>query len=371
MRDIQEQLQAILTFGQGETFLSFANADGKRWLMPERGMRTAMLLYQPSGWKGKGLKRGLPGLYWHPWVRRLLHAERMRLSLSEELRALLEHTFGESGLEFAVFCGTPCVHQKITIQVYRGDRILGYVKVTDSEAIARVFAHEETVLQQLHERGVDDIPECRYCGTLTNGLWAFVQTTRKTMRSGVLHGWTGRHARFLEDLHEKTLWEGDFEETDFYRDLRRLEARLPELAEGKYLEAVIREVLAAYTGKRVQFSAFHADFTPWNMFLEEGKLFVFDWEYARMTYPPRLDEFHYRVQTAVFEKHFTAIEIVNRFKVKRAEFNSLFGDSKQSFICYLLAILSIYVGREKENIESETLERIAFWVDLLKKINCL
>lgn len=368
MRDIQEQLQAILTFGQGETFLSFANADGKHWLMPERGMRAAMQLYQPSGWKGKGLKRVLPGLYWHPWVRRLLHAERLRLSLSEELRALLEHAFGESGLEFAVFCGTPCVHQKITIQVYRRDRILGYVKVTDSEDIARVFAHEETVLQQLHERDMDGIPECRYCGTLTNGLWVFVQTTRKTMRSGVLHGWTGRHALFLEDLHEKTLWEGDFEQTDFYRDLRRLEARLPELAEGKYLEAVIRDVMAAYGGKRVRFSAFHADFTPWNMFLEEGKLFVFDWEYARMTYPPRLDEFHYRVQTAVFEKHLAATDLMARYRQEREELKNRWVHPDFFFRCYLLAVVSLYVDREEGELCEETRERVAFWVKLLQLI---
>lgn len=368
MRDIQEQLQAILTFGQGETFLSFANADGKRWLMPERGMHTAMLLYQPSGWKGKGVKRVLPALYWHPWVRRLLHAERMRLSLSEELRRLLEHTFGESGLEFAVFCGTPCVHQKITIQVYRGDRILGYVKVTDSEDIARVFAHEETVLQQLHERGVDGIPECRYCGTLTNGLWAFVQTTRKTMRSKVLHGWTGRHTLFLEDLHEKTLWEGDFGETDFYRDLRRLEARLPELADGKYLEAVIRDVMATYVGGRVQFSAFHADFTPWNMFLEEGKLFVFDWEYARMTYPPRLDAFHYRVQTAVFEEHLAATDLMARYRREREELKNRWVHPDFSFRCYLLAVMSLYVAREEGELCEETRERVAFWVKLLQEL---
>lgn len=365
---MDEQLKAFLMFEVGETFLSFANADGKRWLMPERGMYTAMLLYQPSGWKGKGLKRVLPGLYWHPWVRRLLHAERLRLSLSEELRALLEHTFRESGLEFAVFCGTPCVHQKITIQVYKGHRILGYVKVTDNDGIARVFAHEEIVLQQLHERGVGGIPECRYCGTLTNGLWVFVQTTRKTMRSKVLHGWTGRHAQFLEDLHEKTLWEGDFEETDFYRDLRRLEARLPELAEGKYLHTLIRDVMAAYVGKRVQFSAFHADFTPWNMFLEEGKLFVFDWEYARTTYPPRLDEFHYRVQTAVFENHLSATDLMARYRQERGELKNRWRHPDFFFRCYLLAVMSLYVGREERGLCEETLERVAFWVKLLQEL---
>lgn len=43
----------------------------------------------------------------------------------------------------------------------------------------------------------------------------------------------------------------------------------------------------------VEYGVYHADFTPWNMSVEEGQLFVFDWEYASLTYPARPLSFLY------------------------------------------------------------------------------
>ena len=57
--NIEGQLKLLLKQGEGETYYSFANADGKRWWMPARHMAVGMNLYQPSGTKGKLLKRGL------------------------------------------------------------------------------------------------------------------------------------------------------------------------------------------------------------------------------------------------------------------------------------------------------------------------
>ena len=131
----EHQLKQLLKQGEGEIFYSFANTDGKRWWMPARHMVVAMSLYQPSGAKGKLLKQYLPWLHWNPVVRKVLHAERMQLALGDELRELLERIFGLQGLEFAIFGGTPCVHQKITMQISRDSRILGYVKVTENKEI--------------------------------------------------------------------------------------------------------------------------------------------------------------------------------------------------------------------------------------------
>ena len=117
-----KQLQQILKWGEGADFLDFANADGKRWLMPVRHMRTAMGLYQPSGPKGKLVKVGLPLLYWNPAALRVLHAERRRLALNDELRGRVEQAFGVKDPDFAVFGGTPSTRQKITIQIYKKEK---------------------------------------------------------------------------------------------------------------------------------------------------------------------------------------------------------------------------------------------------------
>lgn len=366
--NIEGQLKLLLKQDEGETYYSFANADGKRWWMPARHMAVGMNLYQPSGTKGKLLKRGLPWLHWNPVVRKVLHAERMQLALSDELQELLERLFGQQGLEFAIFGGTPCVHQKITMQLSRGSRILGYVKVTESKEIYGIFEHEKKILDTLHTQGIGQVPECLYCGTMKNGLHLFVQSTIKTQQSEVVHTWSNKHEQFLNNVAMHTQQRVQFEDSDFCRDLNALEERLPLLGNPKVLCKTLQEVKERYAGREVEFSAFQADFTPWNMFVEKGQLFVFDWEYARMTYPSRLDYFHFLIQTAVFEDHLTTEEIAYRYASLRSGLTEIWKNPDLALQCYLLAIMSIYLQREQGKLGEDIIRRIDMWLALLDKL---
>lgn len=366
--DIKYQLKQLLKWDEGETFYSFANADGKRWWMPARHMAIAMNLYQPSGLKGKLLKQGLPWLYWNPVIRKVLHAEQLQITLGDELRSLLEQIFKLQGLEFSIFGGTPSVHQKITMQISLNTRILGYVKITDSEAIYRIFEHEKQILNTLHKKGVRQIPDCLYCGTLKSGSYIFVQSTVKTQHSEIIHKWSNKHEQFLKDLDIYTRQEVYFEDSDFCRDLNALEKCLPKLGNPPTLYKTLQEIKAQYTGKQVVFSTFQADFTPWNMFVEKGRLFVFDWEYARLTYPPRLDYFHFLIQTAVFEEHLSAKEIWNRYVLQRNEMTKNWENPDLALQCYLLSIISVYVQREHDALEESTIKRIGLWLKLLNSL---
>lgn len=365
----EQQLKQLLKWNEGETFYSFANADGKRWWMPARHMAVGMNLYQPSGPKGKLVKQGLPWLHWNPIVRRMLHAERIKLALGDELKLLLENLFGSQELEFSIFGGTPCVHQKITMQISKGKHLLGYVKATEDKDIFQIFEHEKKILDTLHHLGIHQIPECLYCSTLKSGLYLFIQSTVKTQRSEVVHVWDNRHEQFLNDLTAHTQQEINFEDSDFYRDLNALEERLPMLENQTILYQAIREVKSLYTGKRVVFAAFQADFTPWNMFAEKGKLFVFDWEYARLTYPPLLDYFHFLIQTAIFEEHLSEKEIADRYASQRNRLTKIWEQPDNALKCYLLAIISIYLQRENNQLEEGSRKRFNLWLALLNELN--
>jgi hypothetical protein len=41
----------------------------------------------------------------------------------------------------------------------------------------------------------------------------------------------------------------------------------------------------------------HGDFTPWNTFLQDGRLYVFDWEYAEPSWPVGYDFVHFMLAT--------------------------------------------------------------------------
>lgn len=133
------------------------------------------------------------------------------------------------------------------------------------------------------------MPECLFCGDLGNGVSIFVQNTTKTSQSKVVHEWGILHDKFLLRLKEATIQEIAFEKSDFCRVLTTLQKHtdwLPEEVDKAMVMNAVEDTVKHWEGKRVGFCAYHADFTPWNMYVEQDELFVFDWEYAQMTYPP-------------------------------------------------------------------------------------
>ena len=107
----------LFNLDEGCLFYRFNNADGKIWIMPAQNLRTAMELYQPSGWKGKWMEGGFPLLHKIRKVRSLLHTETIRCRFDGKLKKLLEKVTDMEELHFSIFCGTPCVRQKITVQL--------------------------------------------------------------------------------------------------------------------------------------------------------------------------------------------------------------------------------------------------------------
>lgn len=347
----------------GECFYRFSNADGKTWIMPARNMRVAMNLYQPSGRNGKLVKTLFPWLHEIPFVRKVIHAERLRCKLNDNLEQLLCRLFHEEEIEFSIFGGTPCVHQKATIQLSKVHRILGYCKATSSNEVAALFRSEAELLERLKRQGMEGVPQALYCGEIIEGISLFVQSTTKTQRSKVVHEWNNLHTHFLNELQKKTIRKIGFEESDYYKTLQDLQSHtdwLPDFMNRGFIEKTINKIVNSYKGKIVDFSAYHADFTPWNMFAEKGKLFVFDWEYARMTYPPMLDRYHFFTQTAIFEKHWQGKEIIEFLQSPDANWIN-----RESYILYLLDIISRFTMREKGMVEGDIAHSMKVWNDLL------
>lgn len=358
-------LTEVLSLGENsEPFYRIANNDGKIWFMPVKNMRTAMNLYQPSGRNGKLLKALFPLLHWLPFPWQKLNVEKIRCSLSDNLYRRLCELFSVDRLEFAVFCGTPSVHQKLTVQLSRGNKILGYCKISDNQEVGEMFTGESDILTHLHNCGVKDIPISLYAGVWYGGIALFVQSTCKTNRSRVEHEWGTLHEAFLNNLYATTRQKLQFEQTDYYHILIKLCRHLCWLPSDDMratVKSAIDKVIGNNSGKEVEYCAYHADFTPWNMFVESGRLFVFDWEYAGMTYPPLLDRYHFFTQTAVFARRWTAKEIMD-FMLS----NDSSWINKETYILYLLDVIARFTIREKGNVSGDIAHSMEIWNELLK-----
>ena len=347
----------MIEFGKGEVFYELANADGKRWLVPRRGLGVAFCLYQPSGFRGKLLKRFYSLLHLSA-VRRRLGVAVRQCQLKEDFAKLVGEAFGNAPTSFAAFFGTPCIHQKTTIQLCSSDRITGYAKTTPSADIAQLFAREQRILARLAELGMTGIPQIRFVGNV-GSEHVMLQTTVKTRRSHTLHHWDALHQAFVDSLQSKSATTIAYETSDFAADVEFLKnniADLPDFAQETVSKA-FADVARRYSGRHVEFMAYHADFTPWNMFVESGRLFVFDWEYARLTYPCRLDRYHFELQTAYFERHLEPCAVMEELR-QQAWFSS------SSCIDYLVSVVSLYLRREGKEIESNPM--LKYWMELIK-----
>ena len=366
---IDKVLARIIDCGRGSLFYRFANADGKIWLMPAHDLRTAMGLYQPSGRNGKLLKRLFPWLHRFRIVRKVIHAESLLCTLNDEPRLLLEKLFHTTHLDYAFFCGTPCVHQKITMQISKGKQVLGYCKFSENNAVIPLFQQEAKMLRDLEQAGTRDIPKALYCGQLRNGAWMFVQSTTKSPQSSVFHHWTSLHEEFLNRLYLCTQQQIEFEQSDYARRLNELMAHLDwlpkEVSEQQVTTASAR-LLERWSGKKVQFAAYHADFTPWNMFVEKGRLFVFDWEYAQRSYPMQLDRYHFFTQTAIFERHWKAEQIIQYMRSEEGKWMQA-----DDYTAYLMDMIARFTVREEGKVAGDILLSMQLWSDLLTYLNKL
>ena len=359
-------LDNILDFTGGEKFYRFGNADGKYWIVPAKGMRTALNLYQPSGKKGKMVKALLPWLHQLAPVRKAIKAQTINCRLNSEQHSLLCKVFGVQEIEFAIFEGTPSVHQKITMQLSQGSKILGYCKLSESNEIKTLFEKEGDILERLCQCGVTGIPAPLYCGTLSCGTHIFVQSTGKSTSSKVIHEWGTMHDEFTQMLQEKTRVVLPFEKSDYYSAIAQLEQHLDWLPTNIYSDVVAKAIKSTkekYCGKQAEFCAFHGDFTPWNMFANGNELFVFDFEYAAMSYPVGLDRYHFFTQTAVFERHWGVDEISTYM-----ESNAGRWIDKELYAMYLLDVISRFTMRENGKVTGEAAKPFALWGKILEKL---
>lgn len=332
--------------------------------MPNKHIRTAFELYQPSGIKGRLLKKCFPYLKNFSFVRSRLDIKLVSPPLTREFIEVCNSIFNSDNLEFSLFLGTPSPHQKTTIQIFKKDRILGYAKISDREGVTGLFSREDELLTYLHKAGIDDIPNSLFCKKLKDGDTLFIQDTRKRGGNQSPRLWTEKHERFIQQLCAKTSRSIEFKKSDFYTSLTYLRDNLERIKDKNIRMTVsssLEAILGEYGENRVTFSVYHADFTPWNMFMNDNRLFVFDWEYSSKTYPSGLDKYHFHIQQWIHVDHLNA-DIIFEKLCETGWFESV------SLRIYLTDIISRYLKREEETFSTSFIHSLNIWTNLLRKI---
>lgn len=348
----------MLVHGGRNKYLHIKNAGGKNWLIPSCCMKEALALYEPSSLKGKLLKRILPIFKNSKLLLQALNIKADFWDIHPDFAALTESVFRQKDLKYSFFFGTPGVHQKVTVQVFDKNRILGYCKLSPKPEITEAFYREKNCLEDLTNKQITNIPKCLFCGAYKEqGI--FVQSTTKSFSSHTYHDLRAEHLDFAVNLHKKTQLKMTFEETEYAQRLREMCSDPPDGISRALSRDMLEEVISAvrnYLSKREDYSFYHGDFTPWNTYFTHNGLYVFDFEYAKRSYPPYLDLFHFFTQTELYQHKSTAEKIYNKFKkvFYTNEFAAVITDPEMYYIMYLLDIIGFYYKRDKGIRDEET-----------------
>ena len=203
--------------------------------------------------------------------------------------ALLAPLFPHSRLRYAVYCGTPSVFEKYTIQCIDGTgRAVAYVKLSRGPEAPAAILNEARVLETLARlpEFVDSIPSVlkvtEAWGSSISILGAPAGPSRRVPSFPPQSVARFAQALFDSDTHHET-----WVRSPVRRTILEACASLERSGEGRAAELLHRAVavLDADFGKSlIPHGRAHGDFVPWNVRLAPGP-YVFDWEWSRASLP--------------------------------------------------------------------------------------
>ena len=342
----------------GDIFYTIQNRDGKKWSFSAKNLRTSFEIYEPSGIKGIFLKKANFLLKFN-LIRNILAVRTERISIKPELQKFLSPHIGDNS-DFSIFFGTPSSDRKITIQFFDNERILCYCKIGKSNRVKKLFEKEIKLLTFLHEKGILHVPYVLTSG-IVNDYYVFAQSTEKTMGSKILHEMGKSHTKFLDCLYRNTVNCITYESTDYYELINSCAEKLNMLSDERRsaIIATRNKINQRYINKTVSWGVVHGDFTPWNTCQVNNDTFVFDFEYGLFNAPREIDDWHFLIQSLIFEKKMSIQDVV-KFILKKAY-------DMKAFEEYITFYVFTYLKRG----QPDDIEQINMRVDILSGVNKL
>ncbi len=355
----------------GRPFLYLALPDGRGYLLPPNSRKASvrgLSLYTPQKPKAKllksvlkvGLKTSLAQYY----------LPKINLNL-QDLEDHLAIIFGRRDFSLAVSLGTPGPQRKLVVQVItREGEVLGYVKIGWNEETKKLVKNEATILQQLQEKALPFfVPRVLFAGKWQERFLC-VQSPPPQNVYPAPSEWTSLYEKVLKGMVSLSLKHLRIKESAFWK---RLSDRVDQMEDGYWrhiIERSMERVLSRWGEEKFPFHLAHGDFAPWNAFLVDGNLYLYDWEYAFEEAPVGYDFFHFLVQTLWLVEGQTPGRIVHSVleRVRAPDLEGYWEKLKVSkewipglFELYLLGRFSFYSSTEQWDLQKlRTLTTITF-----------
>ncbi len=308
-RDIElsrvTQYPNIIDTNSDNKLFCISDSLGIRWIFPDTlKYPTFLSLYNSNTFKAY-IYKTLFLLSFRLKLHRFLINCNMRGKLNQKYSQILKSL---NCTNFSIFTGTPGENRKFIIEGNDGKNTLYFIKVPATPNAKKLVQNEAKILKELSKFKLTKIivPEVAY---QDNEVIAV--TNIKPNKISTNKNFREIHAQALKEIYLHTAKFVSLEELNLISEIEYLltfiKSNLLMKKEFVFSELLnkLEELFSLLNegGKSINISLSHKDFTPWNMYITEDKLYVYDWELASFETPLLFDFFHYIFQQNILVKH--------------------------------------------------------------------
>lgn len=342
-----------------------------RWVYPKGQLNTIFDFYHASTRKAKLFKFGMKMLS----MLSLDFLVSRKMTLHSNSRKLLQKAPQDVPFtDFSIFMGTPGVERTAMISLLNNKKSTAFLKVGLNSISQYNVGSEGLVLFRLNKSSLENtvVPEVK--STCQRGVLVLSKLFEANKQ--VLNSFQKEHSRTLLELANISRTHQLFIDSSFGEEILDNYSVIKNSSESE--SRLGRLLIESFKGisNDLRFSAglAHGDFTPWNMFSANDKLYLYDWELSIRYAPSLFDLFHFHFQTGIFLKRWSFNEIYAQIKFtieshkdlqEEIEIYSI--DVKEYLELYLLYVtsrkmaLKVASGREDVIINQE----VSVWSEAL------
>ncbi|PCJ65326.1 MAG: hypothetical protein COA58_10735 [Bacteroidetes bacterium] len=208
----------------------------------------------------------------------------------------------DSSREWALFTGTKGPNRKLIIAAFNFSNQFSFTKVAFGDNSYELLENEKNSIQRFEKDTLLHVELPKILSFSKDYLQ--LSEVSEGRRVSALEA---KHFRALQELSQRTTEEILLCDTEFYNRMLNDYKELNVYCDPRLPQAMKRKlhwlISSLSDQEKVHTSIAHGDFTPWNCFVTESKLSLYDLEMMRGQMPKGYDVFHFVIQNGILVNH--------------------------------------------------------------------
>ena len=358
---------------KNDTFYFISNPDGTiRWIYPKSLKKPSFLsFYSTSSTRAKILA-SIFRLSFYFRLNKKIELEVFKDSIID--RIIKQY----KDFNYSIFTGTIGINRKAIIELNQNNSTKYFVKVALPDLLKPSINNEKTILNTLNKYPYQSLTIPKIIESDKDYITIDNIAPKNQTQSSTLNE---IHLNALDEIYSKTIDTKSIQDSTYFEVIKENIAVLSNRSLNKNfnknkIENLIKNMKTILeslnTEKEISFAYGHNDFTPWNMFVENNHLYLFDWELAKNDIVLLYDFFHFIFQSqilisksdykSIYEVIVTLIKNNSRLKDIVQKYNI---DINENYKLYLLYTVSYYLDKynNQEKLHDQVFWLIDVWFD--------